>query len=303
MPRVHLYSAYGITIASEVEFPELEAGSGAPDIAVRLGTVPECQPAWSSGGISLFAAPDVFILRVEGVARYLARAGREVVVSLESGASPREVRRYFLGLVLTAILRQRGVLVLHASGVVGARGAVLFAGHSGDGKSTLLAALASRGHETLGDDAVAVTERAGQLFAHPGFAQVNLWEDAATRLGHVPGELGRLDPGVDKYAFRLEGFRRNVPAPLAGLYVLSVGVEDEVWFEPIVGSEAFHAVRAYTRNVRFLEELGMLSLHFRLAAAVAARVPIVRIARPRGRDSVDELVAGLESYLRTPSPA
>lgn len=295
----YLYSVYGITIASEFEFPELAAGFGAPDIAVRLGTVPDCMPASTRGGVWFEAKPDSFLLCIEGVAQYRVRAGREVVLSSEPGAPSIQVRSYFLGAVLTAILHQRGALVLHASGVMGPRGAVLFAGHSGDGKSTLLAALSRRGYEALGDDAVVVTEAStGLLLAHPGFAQVKLWADVATRLGHVPGEQLRLDPGIDKYAFRLDWCRQKVPAPLAALYVLNVREGDEVLFEPIVGSEAFHIVRAYTRNLQVLEGLRMQLQHFRLAAAAAARVPIVRISRPYGSDSLDKLVDRLEARLR-----
>ena len=299
MSTGHLYIVFGITIASEFEFPELVTGSGVPDVVVRRGAVPECLPGSTSGGVRFEAKRDSFLLCVEGIARFWACAGREVVIDTAPVASEPQIRTLFLGLVLTAVLHQRGVLVLHASGVVGSRGAMLFAGHSGDGKSTLLAALASRGYEPLGDDAAVVTQEAtGRLLAHPGFPQVRLWADAAARLGHSLDDLCRILPSEDKYALQLGAFRERPPETLGGLYVLGVqDDDDEVRFEPIVGSECFAAVRTYTRNLPLLEGLQMRLPHFHLAAAVASRIPVVRITRPRGRDSVDELVGRLETSL------
>ena len=299
MSTGHLYTVYGITIASEFEFPELVAGSGAPDLRVRSGVVGEGLPESTRGGIFFETKRDSFLLCVEGIARFWACAGREVVIDTAPDASEQQVRTLFLGLVLTAILHQRGVLVLHASGVVGSHGAMLFAGHSGDGKSTLLAALASRGYEPFGDDAAVVTqESTGRLLAHPGFPQVRLRADVAARLGHSIDELCPVLPSVDKYALRLGAFRVRPPEALGSLYVLGVqDDDDELRFEPMVGGECFAAVRTYTRNLHMLEGLQMQLPHFHLAAAVASRIPVVRITRPRGRDSLDELVDRLEASL------
>lgn len=287
-----------MTIASEMEFPELLAGAGTPDVWVRRGAAPEYLSSALPTGMCFQVEGDSFLLRVEGVARYWVRAGREIVVDVEAGALDVQVRTFFIGAVLTAVLHQREVLVLHASGVVGSRGAVLFAGRSGDGKSTLLAALVGRGYEPFGDDAAVVTQDASQrLLAHPGVPQVRLWADAVTRLGHTLEESCRVLPSIDKYALSLKALRGRAPQPLIGLYVLSVSDGDDVRFERIEGSQCFTAIREYTRNLQIMEDLQMQQPHFHLAAAVASRIPVVRISRPRGVDSLDELVDRVESTL------
>ena len=294
----YVYTVYGITIASELEFPQLLTGSGAPDVWVRYGAVPEHLPSPVRTGVLFEVQQDSFLLRVEGIARYWMRAGRDVLVDVSPGALASQVSTFFLGSVLTAVLHQRGALVLHASGVVGSRGAALFAGHSGSGKSTLLAKLVNRGYEALGDDAVVVTRDAtGQLLAHPGFPQIRLWADAVTRLGQSLEGLRRVFPGADKYALRPAGFRGCVPVPLAGLHVLGLCAGDDVRLEQVEGRERFSVVREYTKNVQILEGLQMQVPHFRLAAETACRVPIVRMLRPRGRDSLDELVRRVVSSL------
>lgn len=299
MPPDHLYSVYGITFESEFEFPELVHGSGTPDLRVRRGVPGGALAELTRAGTCFEARPDGFFLRVEGVARVWAIAGREIVVDVEAGATESEVRILFLGTVLTAFLHQRKALVMHASGVATSRGVVLLAGHSGDGKSTLLAALAGRGCDPFGDDAAVVTEEAtGQPVVHPGFPYARLWADAARRLGHSVDEASRVLPGMDKYWLRLGAQQTCAAQRLIGICILGIhDAGEDVRFDPIVGSERFGVVHAYTRNLPLLECLQMQVPHFRLAASVASHVPVVRMSRPRGRDSLDELLERLEPWL------
>ncbi|MGE0448392.1 MAG: hypothetical protein AB7Q29_02300 [Vicinamibacterales bacterium] len=81
---------------------------------------------------------------------------------------------FLLGFTMGFVLRLRGVLCLHAAAVVGPRGGALaVAGVPGVGKSTVVAALASRGYAVLTDDVAAVTPRQDGTFElHPGPARL-----------------------------------------------------------------------------------------------------------------------------------
>jgi energy-coupling factor transporter ATP-binding protein EcfA2 len=237
------------------------------------------------------ASPDNYLLRLDGTARYWARAGREVLIDIAPKALEVRVRTHFLGAVLTALLHQRGVLVMHASCVLGSRGAVLLAGHSGHGKSTLAAALASRGYRAAGDDAAVVTaDRDDRLIVQPGFPQVRLWADAVSRLGHSPEQVRRVDPDKAKYALELGESHTPEPHALAALFLLGVRPSGPVQHETVSGAESFNAVLAHTRNLRVLQGLRMQVPHFRLVTSVSSRVPITRMTRPLDRDSLAELV-------------
>ena len=111
------------------------------------------RPNWES-------APGLFLLEVDGVARYLVREGREIVVE-RAGNDDGAVTAFLLGSVLAACLQQRGILTLHASAMATDDGAVLFAGHSGVGKSTLMAALTERGYAMLSDDVTGIVRNGG----------------------------------------------------------------------------------------------------------------------------------------------
>lgn len=294
------YAVYGLTVSSDVPFPELcPATTDTPDVRIHQGSVPEHLDEPKVSGVLFETTTDGYLLRVHGVASYWARAGREILIDPEESAPPTDVRTFLYGSVFTALLHQRGVLVLHAAGIVGSRGAVLLAGHSGSGKSTLLAALAKRGYSILTDDAAAVSfDASDRLMVQPGFPEVGLWKAAAARLGHWSEALRRVRPGIEKYSLPVESQFSETPQPLAAVYVLDVSNDDHVVVEPLENSARFEAVRVQTRNLRVLEGLEMTLPHFKLVAAVAAGTPVVRLVRPRGRDSLDELVTRVEQSLQ-----
>ena len=294
-----LYSVHGFTVASDFFVSELRPGSGRPDVRIRAGTVPQHLEAPQVRGVLFEAARDQYLLRIAGVAGYLARAGDEIIVEPADGADPSDVCALLFGSPFSALLHQRGVLLLHAGGVVGAKGAVLIAGHSGRGKSTAVAGLAKRGYWVLADDAAVVTHRpeSDSLLVEPGGQQIKLWLDAAHRLGHETEGLDRVRSGLEKYAVPVWTAASEATA-LAAIFVLETHNQRQVEVDVLEHSAKFEALRTYTRIVRAMDGLGNHVAHFRIASAVAARVPIVRIRRPRGLDSQDEVLALIEPALR-----
>src|SRR5436853_233172 len=79
-------------------------------------------------------------------------------------------------------LPQRGHFVLHASSVAIDGKAAAFAGPSGRGKSTLVAALASAGHPLIADDMSVIDTSGAAPVVQPGFPRVKLWPDSASAL-------------------------------------------------------------------------------------------------------------------------
>ena len=134
-PPAHHYAAYGLRIRSEIALPlSPPSAEGDPDLRIRIGATPEALAASRTGRRAWETAPGLFLLPVDGVARYLVRGGREIVVErVRNGDGA--VIPFLLGSVLAACLQLRGMLTLHANAMATDAGAVLFAGHSGQGKS------------------------------------------------------------------------------------------------------------------------------------------------------------------------
>ncbi len=69
-------------------------------------------------------------------------------------------------LLLVPVLARRGVVLLHAGGAVVRGRGLVFAGHSGDGKTTLTRLLAREGIELLSDERIAIARTGNGFVAH-----------------------------------------------------------------------------------------------------------------------------------------
>ena len=86
-----------------------------------------------------------------------SRDGRSASFEAEAGASPRDLDKLRRGPVRLLVHHLRGGLALHGAAVAFGGRSVVLIGASGQGKSTLAAALCEqRGARLLGDDAVAI---------------------------------------------------------------------------------------------------------------------------------------------------
>ena len=91
------------------------------------------------------------ILRFPDTANFYIKRNK-VIVELSNPQSHRQWDTFFLGPVLNLLCMQNGFLAIHASAVSIGGATVLFAGGSGQGKSTIASWLRLAGCETLSDD-------------------------------------------------------------------------------------------------------------------------------------------------------
>ena len=288
----YTYHAYGLTIRVPFACPALTPADAdcvtpAVDVVVREGLVPRRLRAPQASEASWDAAPGLFLLRGGGRGgRFLVEAG---VVTFErnSGCEEAILARHFTDQVLAALLRHRGLLVLHANAVEASDGVVVIGGESGAGKSTTLAALLDRGCRMLSDDVTALRPGGAPRSVEvlPGVAQTHLTEDAAEGLGYL------VDP------VQLQPWRRMkaaIPthdgmasrAGLQALYVLRLSSGDDVVVTQVNGGDKFRALQECVYGPMFAEEHPAL---FPLMSAVVNTVPFFWLERPAGRWSVGKV--------------
>jgi hypothetical protein len=158
---------------------------------------------------------------------------------------------YLLGAVLGFVLRQRGIVCLHASLVAIEEKAFALLGPVGAGKSTTAAALALRGCSVLAEDVAALVPSGREFIAQPGYARIRLWPESSEILFGDKDCLPKLAPPWEKRYLDLENGRYRFearPLPLRAIYLLQArgGLQGAPRLEQLSGHKALLELVANT---------------------------------------------------------
>jgi hypothetical protein len=297
-----VYRIGGITLISEIALPELpliQQQSATPHpVQVRLGAVANHLPGAVELDPDCFATPTQYLLNIQGVARYLVTAGREIVVDLAAAAPALDVRGYLLGSIFVVLCQQRGLLPLHASAIAGKSGVVAFLGNSGQGKSTLAAHLAQRGFRVLADDVCLIdaTEPSAAMVI-PTAPWLKLWRTSLENLGREAEGLDRVFTDDDKYRLPLAPVL--TPEPILRLVFLESNelASSTTEIEEVPRVQAVPLLMNLTHHSYLLEATGQQEENFLRCGRVLSQARAYRLIRPWGLMHVESTVDALENLL------
>lgn len=306
---MYSYHAFDLTIASE--FPLLNLvrvdRSPAPDVVVHR------QPLHKLDADAL-ASHQCILGKLPGIGLFLIKEGREIVIDPietdEAALSPS-----VLGPAMSVILRQRGLLVLHASCVAideeeiradqppssrQTTMAIAFLGASGSGKSTLAKAFHSQGYKVLTDDVMAIRFDQGYPDVIPSFPQCKLADQAATALGLQYDQMPILATHAHKRSYVFHHGFQETPLRLRKLYVLAKGHRHEL--VPLSQQAAFAELVRHTRAVNIMQDEQSVTAHFQHCATLLQTIPVSQFVRRPALVELPELVQLVRDDLGSSSP-
>lgn len=296
-----LYTAYGLTIQSDMALPGVEPGAGEPDVHIRVRPLPdevvqerELSDQWIWGTYKVDKG------------RVLVADGREVSVDLFEEAEESSIVGTVLGELMATLLRQRGLLVFHASAVAGADGQVIaVAGESGWGKSTLAEFMCQNGYTLLSDDTLVIDfDEGGMPVAIPSYGQIRLVKDAAAHLVSDESLLLPLDRAGHKVA-REDHVLADRPLPLRSLFLLENQFRDELAAVDIPMQEALLRLIVHTRANSLVETNtpGLIRDHLDRCAKLLRTVPVKMLHRRQTLDDLPAIMSLIESVSSQNEPA
>ncbi len=267
------------------------------EIGLNEGSVPPSLPNALTVTPTYEISHDAFLLRLPRGLAFHYRRGAGTVYARTADVSDKEVRLFFDGSVYGAIAWLNGLVPLHASAVSHAGGVHAFTGVSGEGKSTLAAALARRGLAVCSDDVLVLDlSDPGQVMALPGHRRLKLWADALVLTDRRSDDAVR--PGLDKFYVADRVPFDAEPLPIRRLYVLESIVNAGPGIVPVVGADRFAALRSAYYRPQFCNAIAEQAGYFATASRLSAAIAISRFNRSRAPADFAAGIAMIEADIR-----
>ena len=224
---MHSYKAFGLSINSEIELPELSVSEpfGDIDLVIRIGQIalPKLKKTsiYRRGIRANFGEDETGLyLNWDGVANFSAIQGNQLLIKplTEDGNL---LSLFTVSEALGLILFQRGYFLLHASSVQVGNEAWCFMGNPGAGKSTTAAAFVKAGCRLLSDDLTAIGfDKNGEAHIIPAYPQLKIWDNTVKGLNFNRSELQPVSEGVNKFSFNSKADFLHQPVPLKEVFFL-----------------------------------------------------------------------------------
>lgn len=282
------YKAYNLCIASELQLPELIETDSEPDVIVRFGRLENVTSMQQECGKN-------FVGEMPEVGEFFIHDGQEIVMNPLPGVDQALLRTVLLGPALCVLLRQRGLLVLHASCININHKGVAFMGGSGWGKSTLATAFHTQGYPVLTDDVMPIQMIPGQPLVFPAYPQFKIWPEAAASLGQDTKSLLPISQNASKLAYKISCGFQQTPLPLQRIYVLAKGSNHEI--TQLKPQEAFVDLVRHTRAINLITDPEFMASHLRLCGELIKNVSFCRFTRKPSLTDLPELVRLVEDDL------
>lgn len=296
---MNLYQFSKFCLASDIEFPELLRWDSdyipeVVDITIRLGTVKRSND-------SQFVDSQSIVGSVSDVADFAFYHGSELVVSPKSTVDAALLRTVILGPALCLLMKQKGLLVLHASCVNINNHAVAFMGGPGWGKSTMVTAFHRHGYAVLTDDVMPVEIVDGIARVLPSYPQFKVSSEALISLGEDVSNLSTVYQSSHKLSYKFSRGFQTKPLPLEKIYILRKGAQHKI--SSVTPQQAFGELIRHTRAINLVKENRELATqHFQLSTQLLKLVEFKTFTRKPALEDLPDLIKLVEADINASAP-
>lgn len=271
------------------------------DVTVRFGDVPERLPgAVYSEPMTELGENGQYHLSVPDVGRYLARDGREVIVEPLGEPDRPDLRLFVQTSCLAALALQRGLASLHGAVARISGKTIAVLGTSGQGKSTLMAALGQHGHGLMSEDVCVLDfgdKSDDRPVVVPSLPNIRLWHDSAEHLGIDRSELVVSRLGMRKYhLMRPDWFHEGVE-PLDAVVMMSEASPPLVpeGLHPAYGAAPVGAICQYMHRPHLAKQLGLQPKMVAMAMRMVKGRRVFNLGTVRDMARLSDVVDELEA--------
>jgi hypothetical protein len=279
------YLAFGLTILSEIDLPELfsvDKPRHSADIEIKIGNLIGIFPELNGKSNHIVINKSLVVFQIPKVALFSIQDGKYITISPFDNADNDVIRLYILGTCMGILLMQRKILPLHGS-VFEANGkAYAIVGDSGAGKSTLASVFLKEGFKLLSDDVIAIAFLDNKTpYVIPSYPQQKLWENSLNKIGMPSLDYKPLFERETKYAIPIHTQFRETPLPLSGIFELEMIDRGSVHIEQVKGVEGVKTLYTHTYRNFIIPQLGLQEWHFDISTKIINNIDMYKLQRSK----------------------
>lgn len=291
------YTVFGLTLDSEIEFPELLKTEQSPQLQILYGNVPESLDPESFKGARFQINKKEFLISIDNVVRIYYKDPKIIVQPLDK-VDENSIRAFILGPVLGAILHYKNRLPLHASGILVDGKAVLISGRSGVGKSTLALSFYKQEFALISDDICSIEMIDKNVMLLPGFPQMKQWPASLKIFNENIEEFDLVRPEIEKRNYPAKNFVTKNEIEISQIFFLKSHNKENIEINKLSGIDKFSALKNNTYRKSLIPHTGNIESHFRLCTKVSELIEMYEVKRPDTGCDPRELVDYLKSYFK-----
>jgi hypothetical protein len=291
------YWAYGLTVASELEFPELYPFPAVitPDVLLVIGKAPTVlhHPKGFHGSY-VDITPGEYRLDVKDVAKYHVSKGKFIIIEPDGIASNDLIRLFCLSNAFAALLHQRKIIPMHGAALLKDDKLIMIMGDSGAGKSTTMAGLMQKGLLPFSDDVCVPVYIDGKYRFYSSYPMMKFWKSTLDMDGLDLNADRKIRPDMDKYGLYFQDRFVVEPKEPDFIFVLSISDQiTELKISQLSGIALFQELERNAYRGEYIGATDLKSEHFGFFSRLANQVLCYKIEKPdraASLESITELI-------------
>ena len=293
MRKMYHYQLYGCLLETDIRFVQLvntEGKNREAEIKIYQGQfTDEITKKIEEGVFYNLGEKTSWLDRDE--CAILVQNGNTIIYNLKQKGAEMLLCSYILGFGMCMLFLQRNEMVIHCSALHNGKEAILIAGESGSGKSTITNFYLEQGWRLMADDAALVKydKSTGETMVYPAFPYQKLCRNVAVERGYDLNELIYINEQRDKFLVPCRGNFDLTPKPLKKFITLGLHQGEDVIVKEMQGLDKFHVcvnnlgLRHLLGPEKYAPHIGQKCLE------LIANVDVHLIARPAGKDTTEEI--------------
>lgn len=298
---------YGLTVKTDFELKGVHEIEKTDDIQVSLlsgeikkeyvdVTEEECS---LEVGYGMICRKDNWMCaRFRNLAVFEISNGNKITYQLYEGYDYMHVNELIVCFCMVVLAYQRGMVLIHGSGINYKNRALIISGLSGAGKSSLADELLDRNYLMIADDVVAIDSSNAIAQACASFPMRKLCADAVERKGYDKRDLFKVpDLEREKYAIMIDEQYYAENLDMANMVVIEKGAVEKPELREIKGAEKLKYLVNNLVQKNFYKTIKVTDDYMKKIVKLANQIKLYVLIRPEDKITVKEQADLIEKTL------